>query len=363
MLTFNTDIEAFISNVEAEYPIDALVLAFKDDDSTGNKDYWENRKSRQFINLCWWLALDGFFPSDLRRAIEEGKVIRCGNVPAWVEDEDGLNVPDLEDVMDTPEALHGMHVIGDLAASQMFTSYQDVANFRSRYKIKEWNTTRIFNATLSEAEVTQEVLHNFLTNTGFKLLEDGRWSFLFKSYSEVTLEWDEEHDTYIVGVNDDEKELKQFFFLNNVAISKEPHKMALLVVGYLLASFKETELTGRFAFLSAAFVDEVYVGFSHDILEQFRRNKCGIVQMHIKPRNFLPIMENGGDLVSAASEFERLGHSVFMHKGGKYIVVDAECAGFSRINGHTHVAWYADKEAKLTGRNLFSVATAAEWVD
>lgn len=358
-----SDLEQYIEAVEAAMPLDAMILAFKHDDSTGSKDYWDRRKTRQFINLNWWLALGGFLPTKLRQQLEAGRVVRCGDVPAWCE-EDGLNLPDIEDVIESGEStLMGLHVVGSLAKSSIFPDYQAVANFKSRYKITEWNTTTMFSASLRRAEVTQEVLNNFLTNIGAKRLEDGRWSFLFKTYNELTLEWDEEHNTYIVGVDDDEKELKRFFYLNNVAIADEPHKMALLVVGYLLASFKSTELTGRFAFLSSAFVDDVYVGFTHDILEQFRRNKCGVLQMFINDKTHLPTMQDGGDIVVAASAFESRGHAVFMHKGAKYIVIDAECAGFSRNNGNTYVAWYADKEAKLTGRNLFSVATALEWVD
>lgn len=365
----NNDLEAFIQSVESALPIDAKVLAFKNDDPEGSKCFWDRKKSRQFVLLNWYLALGGFFPTELRTALESGKVARCGKVPAWVEDEeDGLNIPEFDDILDlnNTEPLHDLHVIGDLSKSEYFAAADNntLSRFKGRYNIKEWTVTKIFNHRLEEAEVTQQELYNFLENIGAEFIEEeNRWSYLFKTYSEVTLEWDETNNTYILSVNEDEKELRRFLHLNGLVLANQPHKVALLILGYLLSSFQETDLTGRHAFLSEVYVDEVYVGFTHDILEQFRRNKCGTLGLHISEKNFLPTIENRKDYVLAASDYQSLGYSVFMHKGAKYIVVEAECCGFARIENETFVAWYADKEAKLTGRNLFSVATAAEYID
>ena len=80
-------------------------------------------------------------------------------------------------------------------------------------------------------------------------------------------------------------------------------------------------------------------------------------------RGLIPtlVMSKDGDLISGAEAYEAQGFSVFMHKGGKYIVVDAEHMGFARIEEKTFIAWKADKHVKYTGRMLSGVPTAAEY--
>lgn len=335
---------------------DFTILGFNGDDPTGASDMWEMPKSRYFKNLCHFLALGGFLPKSLKKAHTGNRLYIWGEDYAWAGIE-GVNLPE---VQKESTIEWGTAII--LAKPE---------SFRSKEK-REWkeaiekkgcrfiSLNQLYCEKVAEAATTEADLINYITNVGGKLNSEGWWEIKFKRYTLVEVKFHEGTWYYREGTQ--EFELRNYHTIGGL-VPQSKHAVMLMVLNYLLTSKTEEDLRGRRAFMSNVFVDNIYVGYSHKLLDKFNANKCGTLLAGLGANTLMPVLAKDGNLVCAAKAYEALGYSVFMHKGAKYIVVSAECAGFARQGNKTYVGWHADKQAKLTGRNLFSVPTAGLYVD
>lgn len=355
MLTFNKNIEdaceAFLAEFAELYPVDYAALRYIDQDEEGLDDYVTRRKSRHWRKMAFYAAIGGFIPEMVSK--ERVYYWDCEKQYAWAgEVGDAINEEDIAD------GLRGVNILVPEGALSTLEK-----QLLRNAGCLTWSLSDLITVKLSEIVDTfaYENTVNYLHNLGAKYIEEEEgWSFTIGRYAEVFVKYQDDH--WYIDDGSMESEVKEYVCLNNTSMHNK-HLNVVIGLFYILSGMRESDVKGRKAFSPFMFVDEIHVGFTHDILDTANRHKVGMVDFGLKGRNFLPELGKGSDLVAAAAMYEARGWSVFMHKGGKYIIVHAECIGFARINNATYVAWYADKEAKLTGRNLFTVATAAEWID
>lgn len=357
----NLPCEDFIAQFAELFPRDYKALRYINEDDTGLDNLADKWSRRHWRKICFYAEIQGLFPQFVIAADGvlypfAGKPLyywECNKQYAWAES-----------VAEPIESDDLTELKGELILVPYETlSSKDKELLLSTGAILV-NLTDLITAKLAETTqwFTYENVINYLTNLKARYIEEERgWSVIIGRYTEVIVKYQNNHWLIDDG-SGQESEVRKYLCLNYISCHNE-HLNVVIALFYILSGMREQEVKGRKAFSPFLFVDEVHVGFTHDILETARRHKVGVVDFGLKGDNFLPVMGKGGSLVTAAAMYESMEWSVFMHKGAQYIIVHAECVGFSRVNGSTCVAWYADKEAKLTGRNLFTVATAAEWID
>lgn len=335
---------------------DFTILSFNGEDPTGAQDMWENPKSRFLKNLCHFLALGGFLPESVKKARAENRLYVWGEDYAWAGNE-GLSLPEVQQ----ESQINWVDAV-ILAKPE---------SFRSKVK-REWkeameakgcrfiSLNELYSMKVAEASTSEEDLINYIKNVGGKLSAENWWEIKFKKYTLVEIKLHEGTWYYREGTQ--EFVLRNYHTVGGL-VPNSKHAVMLAVLNYLLTSKNEEDLRGRRAYMSNVFVDNIYVGYSHKLLDKFNANKCGTLLAGLGVNTLMPVLAKDGNLVRAAKAYEAIGCSVFMHKGAKYIVVGAECAGFARQENKTFVGWHADKQAKLTGRNLFSVPTAGLYID
>lgn len=335
---------------------DFTILSFNGEDPTGAKNMWENPKSRFFKNLCHFAALGGFLSTIAVEARQNGQLFVWQDDFPWAGSE-GINLPSVS--MSDDSLLVKDSV---LIHKSSFTK-KEAREWKER-KEKEgvvfMSHNQLYCAKVAESKIDEEGVTTYIQNLGGKFV-DGWWQIKFKKFT--TLEVKFQDGTWIYREGNQELVLRRYHTIGG-QVPQSPNAIMLIVLNYLLTSRNEEDLRGRRAFLSNVFIDPIFVGYSHRLLDRFNGNKCGTLLGGVSAKTLMPVIVKDGNLVAAAKAYEAKGMSVFMHKGAKYIVVEAECAGFARSEeGKTFVAWHADKQAKLTGRNLFSVPTAGEYVD
>lgn len=353
MLTFNKNheepIEAFVQSFAEKYPVDYKILSYIDQDNTGLEDHLTRQGNRHWRKFCFYAAIGGLLPI----AIKDNDFYYWDNESAhpWSAE--------CASPIDQSHLAEGVRKVNVLV--------NNISKEENKLLVaagcRKVTLTDLITAKLSEAVewFTYEDTVNYLHNIGAKYIkEDECWSISIGRYAEVLVRYHEDH--WYLDDGSEEDELKEFVCVNTMSMHNK-HLNVVFALFYILSGLRENEVKGRKAYSPFLFVDKVYVGFTHDIYETARRHKVGIAGFTVKARNFFPELGNSSAIVEASRLYEGMGWSVFMQKGAKYIIVHAECVGFARIEGRTHVAWYADKEAKLTGRNLFTVATALEWVE
>ncbi len=347
----------FVAQATELMPLDIKILGFKGDDATGCSEMWENPRHRYFRNLCYYVALDGILPKAVKDAYDNGVLYSFVGGYHWTGDE-GISLPELDPTkrleLKGAIALYDPKGLKD-AQLQLKISYEELG-------VKFITPNQMYSEKIREATVSKDDFICYLENIGGKVV-NGDWNIKFRKYSSLTIRYDEDKANWVFLQGTQELDLRNYFAISSVPLYGQPHKMALLVVNYLMTSFDENDFKGRLAYMSGVFKDITSVGFEHKLLSKFKHNKVGLLQIGVA-NAWLPLMTEGGDMVAAAKAYEKLGFSVFMHKGAKYIVVDAGMTGFARTpEGKTQVAWAADKAAKLTGRALWNVPTAVEYID
>ncbi len=350
--------EEFIAELTAMMPTDMKVISFNGEDPTGMADFWENYNSRHFKNLCFFNAIGGILPSALIEAIDNGNVYTFEGGYEWCGEE-GLAIPEFDNSI--KHKLDEILVICDRSKVKSKDKKILLAALEEQ-GLKVLSLNDIYAMKIAEAIVEKQDFITYLENIGAKLV-NGVWTIKFKKYTQILLEFDKETNLWSFHEGTQKLELRSFYGVNNKPMYACPHKIALLVLNFLITSFDEQDLKGRKAYMGGVFTDITSVGFEHKLLHHFKNHKVGMLLVGCKTNNFLPQLIQGGNMIQLAKAYEALGFSVFMHKGAKYIVVEAEMTGFARNNGKTQVAWAADKAAKLTGRALWNVPTAAEYVD
>lgn len=323
------------------------------EDQTGCSELWDTAKSRYFRNLCHFLTLGGILPSFAVNAHKKGKLFTWNGGFAWAEEVLGLAVAKETEYSNLQDAV--------VIYKHLNKEEKEAAELlKERYGVRFLTINELYCHKVAETNVTEEQLVAYIQNMGGKLSADGWWQIKFKRYTLLEVKF--ENGSWVYREGTQELHLRRFHSLSGL-VPKSSHAVMLVVLNYLLTSKNEEDLRGRRAFMSNVFVDPIHVGYSHKLLDKFVENKLGAIRLGLNQNNWMPALCKDGDLVTAAKAYENAGYSVFMHKGAKYVVVQAECAGFARQEGKTFVAWHADKQAKLTGRNLFSVPTAGLYVE
>jgi hypothetical protein len=218
----------------------------------------------------------------------------------------------------------------------------------------------IHGDSLGETEVTHEDFEWLVRSLGGKTAGKSSYTLRVSKWLEVKLQWLGKEGVWSYEEDGTvQKKTRRFYTINGAPA--DCHKALTCGLAYFINASGEQDYKGRRAFLPSLFQDEISVGYSHPLLNEMVPNKMGALSLGL--RGLIPalVMAKDGNLIPGAEAYEALGYSVFMHKGGKYIVIDAEHMGFARIDGKTFVAWKADKHVKYTGRMLSGVPTAAEY--
>jgi hypothetical protein len=299
--------------------------------------------------LFWNNVIGGIFPDYIKVAAEEGRLFQHGL---------DLDLPGIECITNAADSI---------------VLHKSMPNKLQKQLVKTWVKVRTLGELqvekVQESVVTPKMIKEYLVSIGAKYNPDhsitgiqcgmdwglrkvaGDWQFTLNGG-----EWNTFH---------------RYAAINGVAeINIE--KVVALFMSYLLASREAKQLTGKAAFCQFLFVDPVNVGFDHSLYSEYRKNKVSMIMLTpiydgrtFKPGCPVKIAASNHCLLRAVESFEQKGLSVFMQKMGKYIVADAAMVGFHRNmeTGAYSVAWKADKLPKLTGRALFTVPTALEWVE
>lgn len=342
------------------------ILCYRSEDPLGSYDMWDSPRNRFFRSLAHFVSLGGIIPQSMYKANRENKLFvwsdadsfgwtshlpRANEAGEWETQEEG------DKVFKPSSNLQNATII----YKKLSASERKLLNkLQTQFNFKLVNLNDIYAEKVAESNVTEENLVSYIKNIKGKMNENGWWVIKFKRYTTIEVKFQDGVWHYREGTQD-------LVLRNYHAISGKPpvsqHAVMLAVLNYLMTSRTEEDLRGRRAFMSNVFVDKIYVGYSHKLLDKANANKVGCIALGCSEKNHFTVLAKDNNLVRAAKAYEDLGYSVFMHKGGKYIVVEAECVGFTRNEDKTQVGWYADKHAKLTGRALFMVATAAEYIE
>jgi hypothetical protein len=358
---------SYLEAVKEGIPVwDWEILCYRDDDPTGSFDMWDNPKSRFFKSLVHFVSLGGIIPQSVYQANRDGKLFtwseedsygwsahlpKANETGEWVTHDEG------DKEFKPSSNLQGATIL----YKKLSSSERKLLNkLKSQFNLRLMNLHDIYSEKVAETDVTEESIITYIKSLNGKMNENGWWVIKFKKYTLLEVKLEKGIWYYREGTQD--LVLRNYHTISGIVpVSK--HSVMLAVLNFLLTSKTEEDLRGRRAFMANVFVDKIYVGYSHKLLDKANSNKVGCIQLGLSDKNHFSLLVSDGNLVGAAKAYEKLGYSVFMHKGGKYIVVEAECVGFTRNDDKTQVAWYADKHAKLTGRALFMVATAAEYIE
>jgi len=224
------------------------------------------------------------------------------------------------------------------------------------------NLPSMVSSAIVSAQVTHDDLRDFLLNIGArpqggKLVGNNRqveWA-ISKKDGDYLLHWGKRIRTF-----------RSYFALHGVGLH-DGVKLALIAMGSILSGQDAVAIRRGVKELSCLWVDEVTVGWSSSLYDEFLRHKVALLSLTARMSDFgtsIALKEDKPSMLQAAASYDAAGMSVFMHKGAGYIIADASMVGFHRNeDGAVSVAWKADKYAKLTGRALFCVPTAAEYIE
>ena len=247
-------------------------------------------------------------------------------------------------------------------------------------------------ASIAEADITAEEVTRFLLCFGAKRdIKTGEYLLSPCRYVQLKVKYLAEEGVWAYR-EDDGRVLKTrlFYGINGLA-PKSCHAVFLMALAYICEGKTYQAVKGRRAFLANLFQDEVTVGWSHPILDHFIPRKLGTLQVGVNHATWLLDVAKDSDFMSVLEAYDAKGYSSFVHKGGKYAVIEAECTGFSVLpkniddlvkqyaddeeglraavmaakeslspeDMETFIGWLADKLPKYTGRALWLVPSAA----
>lgn len=245
---------------------------------------------------------------------------------------------------------------------------------------------------IAHADITEKDVIRFLLNMGAKRdTTTGEYNLSPRKYVSFKIKFLNDEGVWSYREDDGRVLKTRLFYGVNGLAPKSSHAVFLMALSYLVQGSNYQQIKGRRAFLGNLFQDEVTVGWSHPILDQFIPRKLGTLQVGINHATWLLDVAKDADFMSVLEAYDAKGYSSFVHKGGKYAVIEAECTGFSVLpknidslvqqyaddeeglraavmaaketlspsDMETFIGWLADKLPKYTGRALWLVPSAA----
>lgn len=246
--------------------------------------------------------------------------------------------------------------------------------------------------SVCQAEVSVQQVHQYLQCAGGKRdMDTGEWVLNVRKYVSIRVKYLEDEGVWSYREDDGKVKKTRLFYGLNGMIPKSSNSIFLLCLSYIMQGGNRKEVTGRRAFLADLFQDEVTVGWSHPILDAFIPRKLGNLQLGVNHFVWSQDVGKDPDFMPVVEQYSYKGYSTFVHKGGKFAVIEAECTGFSRLPqtieslvkeagddeeklrelvmvskvsmgdlADTYIAWLSDKLPKYTGRALWLVPSAAQ---
>ena len=246
--------------------------------------------------------------------------------------------------------------------------------------------------SIANADITEKDVVRFLLSMGAKRdMKTGEYTLSPRKYVSFKIKFLTEEGVWSYREDDGRVLKTRLFYGVNGLAPKSSHAVFLMALSYLVQGSNYQQIKGRRAFLANLFQDEVTVGWSHPILDQFIPRKLGTLQVGVNHATWLLDVAKDSDFMSVLEAYDAKGYSSFVHKGGKYAVIEAECTGFSVLpknidslvkqyaddeeglraavmaakeslspeDMETFIGWLADKLPKYTGRALWLVPSAA----
>ena len=246
--------------------------------------------------------------------------------------------------------------------------------------------------SIANADITEKDVVRFLLSMGAKRdMTTGEYNLSPRKYVSFKIKFLTEEGVWSYREDDGRVLKTRLFYGVNGLAPKSSHAIFLMALSYLVQGSNYQNIKGRRAFLANLFQDEVTVGWSHPILDQFIPRKLGTLQVGVNHATWLLDVAKDSDFMSVLEAYDAKGYSSFVHKGGKYAVIEAECTGFSVLpknidelvkqyaddeeglraavmaakeslspkDMETFIGWLADKLPKYTGRALWLVPSAA----
>lgn len=316
-----------------------------------------------YNNLIFWSTLGGLLPSYAKGVINAPAELRVKSRFAFVKADGFKTFSSLEEL-----AALGK---GSVVLIEPRTAYLGL-------KSKVWDKlvralqeqgvifvtlNDLMVAKLLEAQLGAEGFANYEGNlksephiqngkvyTGIKLGE--YHSFYFRH--------DEEGMYVIDGVGEDVL-LNSFSINGHVIVDR--HLVFALVVNYLATARSYRVMQGRKAYLANVFVDDINVGFTHDLLDLNKAWKNGNIIVSATTAGYVPLITKGGPAhnLKASRQYHAMGIPTFLHKAAKWLLVGdgARSVGMD-LNAEGDVSYMTnvDKASKMMGRYLHGVPTA-----
>lgn len=320
----------------------------------------------------------GLMPSKLREAYERGQLVTYGDSIKWAG-ANGLNLP---------RADKG-EIKGKLSENFMIMDFVGIKDQTKTIlkKMQDKGLTILSQHDMvamrfAEAKPSLRMVNHYINNLGGIPTGDG-WTYIgFDRKGQVGLEvrYNIADKVWEIRNGDNITQVRKYFYLSSSNehgyIPTSAEAVFCLVLDWLFTRKDRDGFKGALAFMADVFVDKITVGFGDSgrdgkgQLEHFLENKVGMLQVALAGKGqvhngtFMPFLQRGGDLGKAFQAYEAAGYTVFNHKTGRFIVVDAGMAGMARVDGRTILSVAVDKEAKGSGRlSLGCIPTAALWVE
>ena len=398
LLNDNDQLDTWLGKVEEGMdPIDWEVLQWRLD-SRDMRESYGLYKSRFYVSLVYY-ALVGLFPQWFRHSINHGSLAVFEANPdtptfGWATafpavekwtvetlDFEGTEPPDLSD----KTVLIQLPIRGKAARDTVAAIVAAGARVTT--------LSDLHGEALCSADIDEHHVYTLLRAMGGKRTEQGWWEVKPFKYFGFRVKYNKEEGTWEYQEGEASvKKTRLFYGLNGGAV-KSPHACFLLALMYIMSAGGYKKAQGRRAYLANLFQDEVTVGWSHPILDHFLPRKLGTLQLSLNPYIWSIDVGKDPNFFHVLQEYAQQGYSTFVHKGGKYAVVEAECTGFSYLppnlddmveeakgdeeklrskileakaegvdteTWELYVAWVSDKLPKYTGRALWLVASAAQ---
>lgn len=397
LLTDNDQLDGWLDKVQGVMnPIDWEVLQWRLDERDMRESYGLY-KSKFFLSLVYY-GLVGLFPEWFRRKMQEGRVSVFEQNPeapcfGWATAFPSMGVYTVEsmDLEGTePPNLHGHTVLVQLPLRGK-AAKTVAAIMKGGAKVT--TLADLHGEAVRKAEITPGHVHALLRNMGGTRNDQGWWEVKPFKYFSLRVKYEEGEAVWLYREGDGQVRKSRLYYGMNGGAVASSHAAFLVALMYILAGGNYKTAQGRRAFLGNVFQDEVTVGWSHPILDQFLPRKLGTLQLSVNPYIWTVDVGKDPDFMTVLQEYASQGYSSFVHKGGKYAVIEAECTGFSYLPPNLedlvkqaegdetklrqlileakaegvdpnlwemYVAWLADKLPKYTGRALWLVPSAAQ---